>query len=336
MTSDSQYGPALVGDVGGTNARFAIADLSDPGRPKIRDLLHLPSADYVSLNDALQDYLTRLRLGTMPLHAMIAVAGPVTDGEVILTNLSWHASEKVLETLGFAEARLINDFRALAASADSLHDEDLVAIGPQLRRVKDATVAIVGAGTGFGSSALVCEPGKAIALAGEGGHVGFSPEDETEIEILKILRRRFGRVSIERIVSGPGLVHLYEALAEIGGAAVEFRTPPEILAAAGKGHAQAHAAVNRFCAIFGAAAGDLALCFGARGGVLIGGGLSEAMTDFLKASEFRARFEGKGRLGHFVREIPTHMIVREDAALLGCARLAVALEDSLRARPAAS
>lgn len=316
---------ALIGDVGGTNARFALADLSDPSRPRIGEAAHLPSAEFDSLEAAAAAYLARIKPDPMPTVATIAVAGPVSDGEVVLTNLGWHASEATLRPLGFQHARLVNDFRALAASADTLADEDLEHIGPALPRAHDATVAIVGPGTGFGASALVREPGHSIALAGEGGHIGFSPEDETEIEILRILARRFGRISIERIVSGPGLVNLYEALCEIDGAEPQFSEPPQVLEAAERDDSRAEAAVERFCAIFGAAAGDIALAFGARGGVLITGGVSEAMAPFLRRGGFRARFERKGRLSHFVRRIPTSMIVRPDAALLGCARLAEAL-----------
>ena len=312
---------ALIGDIGGTHARFALADLSDPAGPAIRELRNLPSADFGSLEDAVRAYLETAK--AKPPVAVLAVAGPVNNGEVILTNLSWHASEAALVKLGFARARLVNDFRALAAAADLLQDTNLEIVGPELERAANATIAIVGAGTGFGSAALVREPEKRIALAGEGGHIGFSPEDGTEIEILKILSRRFGRVSIERIVSGPGLVNLYEALCEIDSAKKEFSEPPQIVEAATQNNKLARAAVERFCAIFGAAAGDIALAFGARGGVLIAGGLSEAMTTFLKAGGFRARFEGKGRLAHLVREIPTHMIRRDDTALLGCARLAM-------------
>jgi len=311
---------ALVGDIGGTNARFALADCSNPTHPNIHALEHLPSADYESLEAAISAYLKKTGTEPPPV-AVLAVAGPVSNGEVTLTNLSWKTSERALAKLGFGRAHLVNDFRALAAAADSLHDDDLELIGPDLARAKDATIAIAGAGTGFGCSALVKTRGKFIALAGEGGHIGFSPEDDTEIEILKILSRRFGRVSIERIVSGPGLVNLYGALCEIEGVKAEFDEPPQIIDAVDKNKI-AHAAVERFCAIFGATAGDIALAFGARGGVLIAGGLSEAMTKFLKAGSFRARFEGKGRLSHLVREIPTHMIRHEEAALLGCARLA--------------
>lgn len=319
----------LVGDVGGTHARFALAE-GDPARPQIRDLAHLPSADFTSLEAAVAAYLEKTQPKTRPHIATIAVAGPVVDGKVTLTNLSWHASESKLTEMGLAKAKLINDFRALAAAADALGTNDLDAIGPDLPRADDAPIVIAGAGTGFGTSALVREKGKSITVASEGGHIGFSPEDETEAAVLRILMRRFGRVSIERIVSGPGLVNLYEALCEIEGAKPQFSEPPQILSEAEREDGTAREAVERFCAIFGAAAGDLALAFGARGGVLLAGGLSEALTPFLKAGAFRARFEGKGRLAHLVRAIPTHMITRDDAALLGCAKVAHELARSKR------
>jgi glucokinase len=325
MTKNDQPLAAVVGDIGGTNARFALADLSDAARPTISDSVHLPSADFDSLKSALAEYLKRVTPETTPRAAVIDVAGPVADGEAKLTNLPWHVSEAALMEFGFAKAHLVNDFRALAAAADLLGDDELDPIGPTLPRAADATIAIVGAGTGFGTSALVREKNTVIAAAGEGGHIGFAPEDDIEIEILRLLARRFGRVSVERIVSGPGLVHLYEALCEIAGTRPRFSEPPQILDEAKRAQGTAREAVERFCAIFGAAAGDIALVYGARGGVLIAGGLSEAMAPFLKSCDFRTRFEGKGRLAHFVRQIPTHLITHPDAALLGCARLAQAL-----------
>ena len=315
----------LVGDVGGTNARFALADLSDPSRPELRDPMQLPSSAFDSLGAAVSSYLERVAPKPRPRGAVIAVAGPVMDGEATLTNLSWRASEAELKRCGFERARLVNDFRALAAAAAALDADDLDAIGPALPRMGDAPIAIVGPGTGFGAAALLRAGDTAIAVSGEGGHIGFSPEDETEIGVLRILMRRFGRVSIERIVSGPGLVNLYRALCELTGTEPQFTEPPQILAEAERADGLARDAVERFCAIFGAAAGDIALAYGARGGVLIAGGLSEALMPFLKAGGFRARFEGKGRLAHFVRAIPTAAIIRTDAALLGCARLARAL-----------
>lgn len=315
----------LIGDVGGTNARFALAELGDPAHPEIRDLANLPSGDFATLGAAVAAYLEQTAPKMRPRIAMIAVAGPVTNGEATLTNLPWHVSAAALKPMGFAQAKLVNDFRALAAAADAFSDADLDPIGPDLPRASDAPIVIVGPGTGFGASALVREGNMAITVAGEGGHIGFSPEDETEIAVLRILMRRFGRVSIERIVSGPGLVNLYEALCEIAGKKPQFSEPPQILDAAKRGDGSALEAVERFCAIFGATAGDIALTFGARGGVLIAGGLSEALAPYLKAGRFRTRFESKGRLAHLLRTIPTHRITRSDAALLGCAKIARAL-----------
>ena len=314
---------AVVGDIGGTNARFAIADLSHPAAPRIAAIAHLPSAHYSSLKMALADYLSTTP--ARPRLAVLAVAGPVQDGEALLTNLNWHVERRALMTLGFDALNLVNDFCALAAAADALYEDDLERIGPDLPRCANATIALVGAGTGFGAAALVREPGKAIALAGEGGHIGFSPEDEEEVEILRLLSSRFGRVSIERILSGPGLVNLYAALAALHAAPRTHADPHAIIAAAAEGQPLAARALDRFAAIFGAAAGDIALTFGARGGLLLAGGLSEAVLPILKSGTFRTRFEGKGRLSDFVRAVPTHMIRRQDAALLGCARLAEAM-----------
>lgn len=314
---------AVVGDIGGTNARFAIADLSHPAAPRLAAMAHLSSANYSSLEQALGAYLSTAPI--QPRLAVLAVAGPVQDGEALLTNLSWHVERRTLLSAGFGAVSLVNDFCALAAAADTLNDDDLERIGPDLPRRADATIALVGAGTGFGAAALVREPGKAIALAGEGGHIGFSPEDEEEVEILRLLRARFGRVSIERILSGPGLVNLYSALAALHDAPEELEDPHAIVDAAAGGQALAIRALERFAAIFGAAAGDIALTFGARGGVLLAGGLSEAVLSVLKSGAFRCRFEGKGRLSDFVRSVPTHLVKRQDAALLGCARLAEAM-----------
>ena len=314
---------AVVGDIGGTNARFAIADLSRPAAPRIAAIAHLPSAHYVNLEAALGDYLASAPI--RPRLAVLAVAGPVQDGEARLTNLNWHVVRQSVMALGFDAVSLVNDFCALAAAADALNDDDLERIGPNLPRRANATIALVGAGTGFGAAALVREPGKAIALAGEGGHIGFSPEDAEEIEILRRLSTRFGRVSIERILSGPGLVSLYDALAAIHGTFAALQTPHAIVEAAANGQPLATHALQRFAAIFGAAAGDIALTFGARGGVLLAGGLSEAVIAVLRAGPFRRRFEGKGRLSDFVRAVPTHLVRRQDAALLGCARLAEAM-----------
>lgn len=253
---------------------------------------------------------------------VLAVAGPVDGGDVEMTNLSWRIGEAGLRARGFPAVQLVNDYRALAASAGMLKDQDLVDLGSVKSATRDGTIAIIGAGTGLGVSALVREAGKSVAVTGEGGHIGFAPEGAREIEVLNILARRHGRVSAERIVSGPGLVQLYSALCTIAGSAPQFGDPPGIVEQAVRRRGLARDAVEMLCGIFGAVAGDAALFYGARGGVLISGGLSLALASFLKQGLFRQRFEGKGRLAPLVRSIPTRLIVRPDAALLGCAALA--------------
>ena len=248
-------------------------------------------------------------------------AGPVANGEATMTNLSWHISEAKLKRMGFSEAKLINDFRALAAAAEVLDEQDVAPIGPAKRYAPAHTVALIGAGTGLGVSALVREGDASIALASEGGHIGFSPGNELEVDVYRILSRRFDHVSAERVASGPGLVNLYEALCELRSAAAQFHDPPAISAEAQRGPGLCREAVELFFAIMGSIAGDVALMFGANA-VLLTGGVTTALQPFLQASAFRARFEAKGRMSSYLQAIPTYLITRKDAALLGCAHMA--------------
>jgi glucokinase len=178
----------------------------------------------------------------------------------------------------------------------------------------------MGAGTGFGVAGLARSDRGDVEVAGEGGHGAFAPSDDIEMEILQILNRRFGRTSIERILSGPGLHNLYSALAEIHGAAPVLADEAAVTAAAETGDALANETLDRFCAILGSVAGDLALTFGARGGVYISGGLAPRMADRLAGGGFRSRFEAKGRMSTFMAEIPTTLIQHPYAALVGAAR----------------
>ena len=172
-------------------------------------------------------------------------------------------------------------------------------------------------------SCLIRSPRGSIAIATEAGHIGFSPETEREIAVLRALHERFGRVSLERILSGPGLENLYEALLQLDGQRSEQLVAAEISAHALKGVPACREALSLFCAIFGAAAGDVALAHGARGGVFIAGGIAAKIEDFLRSSDFRARFESKGRLSAFTQAIPTRLIVDTHATLIGAARAAL-------------
>ncbi len=306
----------LVGDVGGTNCRFAVFDTRDPAVAVVA-----PQASKVAHHATLEDAIDRYLQGTdqKPTQAVIAVAGTVKEGKAELTNAPWDMSEAGLRRHGFASSRLLNDYEALALSVDLLTDEDLGDIGGVTGVPANSTIAIVGAGTGLGVGALVRDAqGDAVAVT-EGGHIAFAPTDETEIEVLRILTARFGRASLERILSGPGLVNLYGALAQIGGHPAQELKPEEIEALADQGDPLAAQTLGRFCRIYGAAAGDFALAFGAFGGVYLGGGIAGKIIDRLRAGEFREGFEDKGRFRDYCAAIPTKAILHPYAALLGAA-----------------
>lgn len=306
----------LVGDIGGTHARFAVLERNGSAS-RLRDRSDL-AGEFPTFERALGRYLDGL--GRPPPDAIaLAVAGPVTDGRVSLTNRSWRISESDLRSLGFRQAHLLNDFAAIACAADRLAPSDLRCIGPDIPAAPEGTVTILGAGTGFGVSCLAHFRGHAVPLATEGGHIGFAPQDLEEIGILEALAHRFGRVSVERILSGPGLENLSRALDEIAGRKTRPLSAAQIVEHASRGDGDCRAALSRFCSIFGAVAGDIALAHGARGGVLIAGGIAGKIEPILMQSAFRERFEAKGRLSPFVKAIPTRLIVNPDAALLGAA-----------------
>jgi glucokinase len=306
----------LVGDVGGTHARFAIVDVS--AKPwKVAEPVVL-DADFPSFRDAVRTGLEEL--GSRPDAASIAVAGPVTAGTVTFTNRGWKASEDDLRALGFKHALLINDFAALAFSALDLPAHDLRIIGPNLKGMDDQPISIMGAGTGFGVSCLARYRGRVAPISSEGGHMGFAPSTRREIEVLQVLTKRFPRVSIERILSGPGIENLYGALCEIEGIRTAGPDAATIQRNAESGDKVAGEAIAIFCSVFGSVAGDFALALGARGGVFIAGGVAQKLVKHFDEGDFRSRFEAKGRLSHYVRPIPTRLILNEDAAFLGAAR----------------
>lgn len=311
----------LVGDVGGTNARFAIAHMVN-GRPVLEHHDSFPAETYPTFLEGVKAFIDGCEV--KPTGGVIAVAGPVTDGEIDLTNSPWRVSETELQTLGLNPVRLINDFEALAWGAPVVPDAELASLGGPQEGDDKAAIAVLGPGTGFGVSALARDGrGGEIAMPSEGGHACFAPGDPIEDEILRILRRRYERVSIERLICGPGLLNMHRALAEIDGRETHIDDPALITAEAledPRGHCGATLA--RFCAILGAVAGDIALTTGSRGGVYIAGGIAPRILPFLKASPFRERFERKGRFKDYMAAIPTKVILHKHAALLGAARVA--------------
>jgi glucokinase len=314
----------LVGDVGGTHARFAIATRTDDDRRvRITQARVLDAARYRTGDAALAAYLAELSVAP-PRIAVIAAAGPISKGAVSFTNnRRWRFDERRLAKVGgFSSVSLINDFTAQALAIPRLRPSDTRLVGPRLRGLAHATRAILGPGTGFGAAALVDDGSTQAVLTGEGGHAGFAPEDDIEVEILRRLNKRgIERVSVEQVLSGPGLLNLYRALGEIGGAPAPIDTPDQVTKAGLAGDGLARQALARFCAILGSAAGNFALATGARGGVYISGGIAPDILDFLEASDFRRRFEAKDRMGDYLSVIPTRVVVQPHAALIGAAAL---------------
>ncbi|MGH6871965.1 MAG: glucokinase [Rhizomicrobium sp.] len=305
----------LVADIGGTHARFAAVD--PDGRLATPE--SLPVADYPGVVEAARAYLGDNR----PEALVFAVAGPVTDGRIHFTNSGWAFSEAELrDKLGVRHARLINDFEAQARGVAHLPAASLLHLGgpSEFDARADGTIALVGPGTGLGVGGLARAGQCEIALVTEGGHASLAPADEEEVAILKVLMKRFGHVSAERVLSGPGLVNLFEAMSEVEST---IRTPPEpatITEKAKREPASFEGRVfARFCAMLGSVAGDVALVTGARKGVLIAGGILPDAADTLRASDFRKRFEAKGRFAGYLRAIPTLLILEPNAGLIGAA-----------------
>jgi glucokinase len=309
----------LVGDFGGTNARLASADVSSPV-PVITGVRHFQSKDFARAADTIKAYVGDEP--DKPRVAVIAAAGPVKDGAVRFTNLGWSLSEADLSALGFTSAAIINDFVAAAFATRLLTDPDIHHIGPAAAGAS-GNVAVIGPGTGFGASALIINPDtRPVAVASEGGHASFAPDGAVEIDVLRTLMGRFGHVSIERLLSGPGLCSLHAALNTVEGVSDPIEDAEEITARALANNPLSLRTVDRFCAILGGVAGNFALTYGALGGVYIAGGIAPGILPILDRSPFRARFEAKGRFADYLRAIPTSVIIRPDAAFLGAAYVA--------------
>ncbi len=311
--------PRLLGDIGGTNARLAWVPRA--GEP-LSDIASYRCADHGSLGAAIARYLQDH--GKQPPRACaIGIANPVTGDEVRMTNHHWSFSiSRLKDELAVAQLAVVNDFTALALSLPALGRADLRQIGGGVG-VDGEPLAVLGAGTGLGVSGLLRLPGGgAKAVAGEGGHSSLAAIDAEEAAVIAHLRDRFGHVSAERALSGPGLANLYEAVAALDGQASAAPTPAEVLERARTGSdPSARRAVDLFCRFLGSFAGNLALTLGARGGVFIGGGIAPRLIPELEGSLFRARFEGKGRFKDYLAQIPTYVIdARVSPALIGASR----------------
>jgi glucokinase len=322
-------GPRLLADIGGTNARFAL-ELA-PGEIGLVEVL--ACCDYPTLADALRAYLAAPALaaaGVGPIrHAGIAIANPVTGDQVRMTNHHWEFSiEALRRECGFDTLLVVNDFFALARALPQLSDEQKHQVGGGMPE-PNCPLGLVGAGTGLGVSGLIPAGDSWTALRSEGGHVTFSPANETEVAILQFAWREFEHVSAERLLSGAGVELIYRALAHLRGAAEATLGAAEISRRALEGEcALCDEVVDTFCGMLGTVAGNLAITLGAQGGIYIGGGIVPRLGARFAASSFRRRFEQKGRFTAWLASVPTWVISAEYPAFVGMAAI---LEEKLSA-----
>lgn len=307
----------LIADIGGTNARFAIAR---DGR--VEHLAVLPTRQYATMQDAARAFLAGLPAGIAVTRGVLDIAGPVTGDRVGLTNSGWSFSiEAARRDLGFTELKVVNDFAAAALGIPLLAAGEFHQIGGGTHQVH-GPIGVIGPGTGLGVAGLVYSDGRWVVLPGEGGHATMPPATRQEGAILDLLRDRYGHVSAERVLSGHGLQNLYLALSSLAGAEGPALTDHEITARALDGSdALCGRVLDTFCELLGTVAGNLALTVGATGGVFLIGGILPRFADRFAASGFRARFEDKGRFAGYMRAIPTYLVTHENPALLGLAGL---------------
>jgi glucokinase len=307
----------LIGDIGATNARFALVGPQRRiGRTRV-----LATSDYAGIAEAIDSYLGE-ETDDRPDQAVLAVASPVTGDRISFTNSPWTFSiAELQQRLGLRRLKVVNDLTATALAVPHLTERDRVQIGSG-QPVADAPIGIVGPGTGLGVGALVRAGQEWITIPSEGGHVTMAPGDARESAVLDLMRRRFDHVSAERVLSGPGLVNLYNAICETEGVPAASYAPAQITdAAIGARDARCHETVAMFCAMLGTVAGNLALTLGARGGIYISGGIVPKLGPTFAQSGFRERFEQKGRMRAFLAPIPTYVITHAVPAFLGAASL---------------
>ena len=272
---------------------------------------------------ALAHFLT-LEGGPRPVRLGLAVAGPVYGDEVILTNIQWQFSiRRLTKDLNLEQLEVVNDLEALALVLPHLNSEDTVPIGEEaVNGSIRAPMAVLCPGTGLGIAGLVPVEQGWRPIATEGGHTSLSPLTEMEMAAWQFLREHYGRVSVERVLSGPGLVELYTALASMEGREAGAVRPEDIVNLALNGESPLAAkTLEMFCAWLGDVAGDVALMYVARGGVYLAGDILLTIFEILKRSQFRQRFENKGRGTAVVAHTPTYLISIESPVLLGCAYL---------------
>ncbi len=307
-------------DIGGTHARFAIAEVEGGHVVSLGEPTTLKTAEHASLQTAYEAFRERMG-GTLPDAAAIAVASPITGDVIRMTNNPWVIRPSLIpERLGAATWTIINDFGAIGHAVGQLPAHDFEHLcGPDTPLPTEGVTTVCGPGTGLGVAQVYKQDGRYRVLPTEGGHMDYAPLDGIEDALLKRLRKTYTRVSAERIVAGPGIVAIYETLAELEGRAYIHKDDKAIWTEALEGtDSIALAALDRFCLALGAVAGDLALAHGAKG-VVIAGGLGLRIKDKLLRSGFDQRFVAKGRFQSLMSAIPVKLITHPQPGLFGAA-----------------
>jgi len=308
-----------VADVGGTHARFAVAEVEGGRVVSLGEPVTLKTAEHGSFQLAWEEF--GRQAGISPKQLAIAFAGPV-GGEVLkLTNNPWVIRPALIkERLGVDLYTIVNDFGAVGYSVATLPEEHFTHLcGPDRPLPEEGVISIVGPGTGLGVAAVLRRAGRYEVIETEGGHIDFAPLDSLEDKIVVQLRRHFRRISVERVAAGQGLWNLYEALGAIEGLDLKFHDEKELWTAAlAGGDSLANAALDRLCLTLGAVSGDIALAQGASA-VVIAGGVGLRLAAYLPQSGFRDRFIAKGRFERRMDEIPVRLITHPQPGLFGAA-----------------
>ena len=317
----------LVADIGGTNGRFGLVEF-DAENIRAHGQINytaerqitLRCADYADMATMIKACCVEFGID-VPAHGCLAIAGPIENGQAAMTNLNWKFSiEGLRDQLGMKTLHVINDFASLAYAVPFLQENELVTLYESNKANPEAPIVVMGPGTGFGMAALVPSQNNWKIIPTEGGHASFAPTNEKELAIKSFLLKEQNHVSVENILSGSGLVTLYRAIAHNAGVEAQPYTPADVST---KGLADEDSlcreAVLTFCDVLGEVAGDKALSTGARGGVVIGGGITPKLVGLLPESHFLERYKNKGPMAGYVSDISIRLIVNDKAALVGSA-----------------
>jgi glucokinase len=316
----SLMAPFIAADVGGTHARVGLVRPQSSSRLVLERYEQYVCAEHADLASIMRAFLDGLD-GVTVQEAAIACAGYCLDGTIINTNLPWTVSlERMRAELHLSPIEFVNDFEAVAYATPHLQAGDATLLTPHGVAPATAPTVIVGPGTGLGAAVRIPSGHGHVVLATEAGQSAFAPGSEREIEVLRILRRKAAHVSIEQVLSGPGLVNLHAALGELRGSSVQPASPVDIAQAGLRGSdATAREALDMFCGLMGSVLGNLVLLYGAQGGAYLAGGILPQIKDHLVASDFLERFVAKGAMRPVLERVPVWLVEHRQLGVLGAA-----------------